>query len=576
MNTIAETKPTGTPPAVSLPDRSPTTAAAAMPGPDVRTTIPYVAVRPDPEQPRKEFPKEAQDELRASIKVNGIHDALIVRADPDPKAKTKYMLVEGERRWRVAGELKLETLPVIVRVFKDDEAVRQYQRIVGTARLNLSLLEQARDYAAELERRRKTHAKFSPEDLADKLGVSRATMYDRLKLTRLTAPVEKALREGAISSAHAVELCKVPTQVLQEELLESIVDDGMSVRDLAESIKDDYLKQLNGVGWDLQNEYAPTLDQKKAAEALPTFGKKSGRLQSCEGCPHRTGNMLAQFPELKDRPNVCTLVDCFKVKSDIGAGLVLAKAKADGFEVVDVKVYNDRYYNFTDASEKCWQDKNQRTFGQLAAVAGKKPKVTIDREGKVVKVFANCELDAVKKGAGVKSQSYSNGVDSAAVNRYKKEKKAFTEKANRATTVILSKLVTKLPDGTVVVPAKLWALLGAAAYRFTDISKHDYVAKRRGLSKSINESRDALTKLLRGMNEPVEQARFIVDVMLCGDWESGGYQKCGWNPKFVELCAIAGGTPDKLAGIRAHQEELPAVKKPVPPAIAKVAAKAGK
>ena len=554
MKTIEETKPTGTSPAASLPDRSPAAISAAPTSPGVRTTIPYMAVRPDPEQPRKDFPAKEMEELRESIRVNGIQDVLIVRADPDPKAKTKYMLVEGERRWRCAGELKLETLPVEVREFKEDAAVRQYQRIVGTQRLNLSLLEQARDYAAELGVQRKKNPTFSPENLADVLGVSRATMYDRLKLTRLTVPVEKALRAGDISSAHAVVLSQVPTQQLQEEVLEWIAQENASVRDLAAAIKDDYLKPLNGVSFDVREEYAPPT---ALAEKLPTYGPKSKKLRACEGCPYRTGNMLETYPELKDRPNVCTHVECFKVKLKIGAGLALAKAKADGFETVPPDKYQSNYYTFEKETEKYWGNNGkERKWSEMAAQAKIKPRISVDSEGNVVKVFSREDCAAIKKGCGIKESSYSNGVDLAEIKKYQKQKKEFTATASKATAVILQKLVTKLPDGSVVVPAKVWALLGAAAYHGTDINRHDYVAKRRGLSKSMTESRDALTKLLRGMNEPIEQARFVLEVMLCAAWEGGGWHKCGWDSKFLELCAVAGGTPDKLAGT-VKEQELP-------------------
>lgn len=113
-------------------------------------------IKPDPQQPRKEF--KGLEELAASLTADGFLECLKVREDKD-----HYVLIDGERRFRAAQLAGIERVPVEVITAKD---VLKVQLLFGTQRANLSALEQAHTAGRLLEERRKSNPKFSVEDLA--------------------------------------------------------------------------------------------------------------------------------------------------------------------------------------------------------------------------------------------------------------------------------------------------------------------------------------------------------------------------------------------------------------------------
>ena len=204
-------------------------------------------LRPDPQQPRKDFPAAEQAALRESIRASGVQEALVVRADPEKK--TRWLIVEGERRWRVAGELKLARVPIAPRAFADEAAVRTYQRIAGTQRLNLSALEEAAALDRELQARQQANPKFSITDLAAAIGKARATTYELLSLLKLPPPVRAALEAGTINPSQATRIALVPGASRQVELLkwleEEVEYNGVvSVRALEAQVAREYPKDL--------------------------------------------------------------------------------------------------------------------------------------------------------------------------------------------------------------------------------------------------------------------------------------------------------------------------------------------
>ena len=302
-------------------------------------------LHPDPDQPRKTFDEASLKELAESIAQQGIVQPLIVRLQPakykitEPdltsdyyhvhelvaggwqhafqnKSEAKcvsfagrdnltdrYVIVAGERRWRAAELAGLATVPCIVRDL-DAHKVFAQQFIENEQRVNISALEEAEALTKQLQARKLQVASFSVEDLAQELGMSRAGLYQRLALTRLHAPVRAALLAGKISTSVAGVVAIVPTPAAQEKLLKEITNEQSwkfpySVREVQELVDDDYCKQLND---------AP-FDQKETL-----YGAEGGQLDPCQACPHRSGNMVEQFPELAKRPNVCTKPDCFAAK----------------------------------------------------------------------------------------------------------------------------------------------------------------------------------------------------------------------------------------------------------------------
>jgi ParB family chromosome partitioning protein len=201
-----------------------TTTAPSIPAaaPDSRERVlrvPLNQVRPSALQPRKEFSDEALKELADSIREQGIVQPLIVR-----ERAGIFELIAGERRWRAAQLLNLPEVPIIVRV-ADDRAVLELALIENLQRENLNALEEALGYAQLAEQ-----FQLTQEEIAVKVGKSRAAVANATRLLKLPAPVQGFLRTGRISVGHAKVILGLPDEKIQQLAAERIVKDGLNVR----------------------------------------------------------------------------------------------------------------------------------------------------------------------------------------------------------------------------------------------------------------------------------------------------------------------------------------------------------
>jgi len=206
------------------PPLTQTTTAPTIPAaaPDQRERVlrvPLNQVRPSALQPRKEFSDEALKELADSIREQGIVQPLIVR-----ERAGIFELIAGERRWRAAQLLNLPEVPVIVRV-ADDRAVLELALIENLQRENLNALEEALGYAQLA-----AQFQLTQEEIAVKVGKSRAAVANATRLLKLPAPVQSFLRTGRISVGHAKVILGLPGEKNQQLAAERIVKDGLNVR----------------------------------------------------------------------------------------------------------------------------------------------------------------------------------------------------------------------------------------------------------------------------------------------------------------------------------------------------------
>lgn len=470
-------------------------------------------IRPDPGQPRKEFPEAAMEELRESIRANGVQDAVIVRTDPE--GKVKWMLIEGERRWRVTGDLKIERLPIEVREM-DEEQVRRYQRIVGTQRLNLSALEEARSLQEELERRRKEKADFSVADLAASTGRKRSSMYELLRLNSLGPVVRKALEEGKIDLSKAQLFGQVAPE-RHAELLKRVTYHGgevESVKEIKQTIEREFARQLSSAPWKWDD-----------AKLLPEAG-------ACAACPKRSGNIEG----LGGNPNICTDVGCFAKKQAANTARVLAEAKAQGKRIEDPVKYDRSSYNYCEPDRQCWQDDKRRSWGQLGKLAKVDPAVTVDREGKVIRVFLPEDKDVILKANKIRSSSNPANDEG---RKKQKRRKENTPIAWAATDLILKALV-----GDKGVAEKAWRLIADGVAQLIGQDHEAQVAKRRGLAEKMGEVRDGLEGWLTSEKRTTRELQeFVVEALLCASWEDYNGNIGG---DFKQLCKAAGVNLEKI------------------------------
>ena len=170
-------------------------------------------------QPRKNFSDDALKELADSIREQGIVQPLIVR-----ERGGFFELIAGERRWRASQLLKLPEVPVIVRE-ADDRAVLELALIENLQRENLNAIEEALGYSQLAEQ-----FQLTQEEIALKVGKSRAAVANATRLLKLPLSVQGYVREGRLSVGHAKVILGLSDERQQIIATERAIKDGLNVR----------------------------------------------------------------------------------------------------------------------------------------------------------------------------------------------------------------------------------------------------------------------------------------------------------------------------------------------------------
>lgn len=182
---------------------------------------------PNPFQPRSDFDQEKLDELAQSIKEHGIIQPIVVR-----HVEGKYQIVAGERRWRAAQIAGLEKVPVVVKEM-DDASMMQMALIENVQREDLNPMEEALAYKRLME-----EFELKQDEVASRVGKSRSTVANSVRLLNLPEEVQNLVSQGNISSGHARALLGLASKDMVIKLAERIVSKGLSVRQVEEIIKD--------------------------------------------------------------------------------------------------------------------------------------------------------------------------------------------------------------------------------------------------------------------------------------------------------------------------------------------------
>ncbi len=195
-------------------------ASEEVPEPTYRD-VPVELIKPNEDQPRKTFDEDALDLLAGSVAESGIVQPLVVR----PLADGRYELIAGERRWRAARKAGLETVPAILRS-DDDGKPLQMSIIENMAREDLNPLEEAHACAALVE-----DLGLSKEDVARRVGRSRSSVSNLIRLLDLPDQVLEMLASGELSEGHGRALLTLKDQDERRRLARQAVAEGWSVRE---------------------------------------------------------------------------------------------------------------------------------------------------------------------------------------------------------------------------------------------------------------------------------------------------------------------------------------------------------
>lgn len=181
---------------------------------------PIEKIKPNRKQPRQYFDADKLDELVASIKQQGVVQPLVVR---QAKGGT-FVLVVGERRWRAAQKAGLKDVPVVIRDVGEREAF-ELALVENLHRADLNPMEEAQAYARLLEEHGHTQ-----EQLAARLGRDRSTITNTLRLLKLPARTQDAVRAGSLSPGHARALLALEKPALVDKAMRQVVSRDLSVR----------------------------------------------------------------------------------------------------------------------------------------------------------------------------------------------------------------------------------------------------------------------------------------------------------------------------------------------------------
>ncbi len=189
--------------------------------------LPLTKIETNPFQPREDFDETSLAELAQSILEQGIIQPLTVRK----MGYDKYQLISGERRFRASKLAGIETVPCYIRV-ANDEQMLEWALIENIQRENLNAIEIAISYNRLIE-----ECSLTQEELSKRVGKNRTTVTNYMRLLKLPAEIQAALRDASISMGHARTLINVEDQAKQLLITRKIISDELSVREVEKLVR---------------------------------------------------------------------------------------------------------------------------------------------------------------------------------------------------------------------------------------------------------------------------------------------------------------------------------------------------
>lgn len=188
--------------------------------------VKVTSIEPNREQPRKDFNEEAMGELAESMKVYGVLQPLLVQKKGD-----YYEIIAGERRWRAAKLAGLKEVPVVIREYTKQQTM-EIALIENVQREDLNPIEEARAYHRLIQ-----EFELKQEEIAARVGKSRVTITNSMRLLKLDERVQEMLIQNQITGGHARALLTVEDGELQYKLAGKIIAENLSVREIEKIVK---------------------------------------------------------------------------------------------------------------------------------------------------------------------------------------------------------------------------------------------------------------------------------------------------------------------------------------------------
>ncbi|MBO4719235.1 MAG: ParB/RepB/Spo0J family partition protein [Prevotella sp.] len=189
--------------------------------------IPIHLIEPNPNQPRREFDEEAMAELANSIREIGIITPITLRQMPDGK----YQIIAGERRWRASQQAGLKSIPAYIRTV-EDQNVMEMALVENIQREDLNAIEIALAYQHMADTLGMTQ-----ESIADRVSKSRTAITNYMRLLKLPAQIQMALKNRDMDMGHARALLALDSPSAQIKMFKEVQKNGYSVRKVEEMVQ---------------------------------------------------------------------------------------------------------------------------------------------------------------------------------------------------------------------------------------------------------------------------------------------------------------------------------------------------
>lgn len=455
--------------------------------------VPIGEVIENPSNPRRAMDKAAMDELTESVRTHGVLQPLLARRTSDGEL---LELVAGHRRLRAAVAAGLDHVPVIERVLTDQE-VLEIQIIENLQRADLHPLEEAEGY-------RRLHQEFgySVEDLAAKVGKSKAYVYSRMRYTHLPPNAKKLFLQGTLTPTTAGLIARIPDATLAERAAKEITQkrswgDGlMTAHEARAHIENSFTLRLSEAQWSI-----------KDAELVPAAG-------ACTTCPKRTGNQRELFDDIKS-PDVCTDPQCFERKTDAHWLAKQAEAKAKGQEVLDEAAAKKLFTEWGDLKhDATYVDLARHTrSGQPTKKVKPKDAPTVlvrePRSGRVVELVSIAHLPK-------SARNTCTPPSARAEDAKRKLKRLVAAAAIEKIRAARSKHKDK---------REWWAWLVSAIARESQYDGLKAYAKQQGLDLTKESPQEAVLRHLATMKTVLELQDALSDLVLAQAGNIGSYMQ---------------------------------------------------
>ncbi len=228
-------------------------------------------IEANPFQPRTQFEKEALLELADSIKELGIIQPVTVRK----LGYDKYQLISGERRFRASQIAGLDRIPAFIRIANDQEML-EMALVENIQRENLDAIEVAFSYQKLIE-----ECNLTQEKLSERVGKKRSTVANFLRLLKLPAEIQLAIRTKELTMGHARALINIGDTKKQLAIFKKIISDDLSVRQVEEMVQEKKADiSKNNFGNSKSSKTALTFSHQKIQEDLASYLNTDVKLQS--------------------------------------------------------------------------------------------------------------------------------------------------------------------------------------------------------------------------------------------------------------------------------------------------------